>query len=108
MNLLNFNWTVQRIQLYKTAVFFYVYFIYFIYSVLLVYKLLDTSSGGQLKTKNGQKYIINHHRPNEGFYISKSHAILIAALIAIVMAAYAVLMYFLFASRYMQLKWLQL
>lgn len=60
--------------------------------------LTHSESGGQLKTKNGQKYIINH-RQNEGFYISKSHAILIAALIAIVMAAYAVLMYFLFASR---------
>lgn len=71
--------------------------------VYVCVKIVDTSmlgrSGGQLKSKNGQKYIINHHRPNDGFYISKSHAILIAALIAIVMAAYAVLMYFLFASR---------
>lgn len=56
--------------------------------------------GGQLKTFNGQKYTINNHqRQPDGFFISKSHAILIAALIAIVMTAYAVLMYFLFASR---------
>lgn len=57
------------------------------------------NEGGQLKTKNGQKYIINH-RQQDGFYISKLHAILIAALIVIVMAAYAILLYFLFSSSY--------
>lgn len=51
--------------------------------------------GGQLKSKNGQKYIINH-RP-EGFYISKSHAILLALLAVIVMAAVFLLTYFLLA-----------
>lgn len=78
------------------------HFFLFIF-IFYVVKIVDTSmigqSGGQLKSKNGQKYIINHRQNNDGFYISKSHAILIAALIAIVMAAYAVLMYFLFASR---------
>lgn len=63
----------------------------------LFYRTIDTL-GGQLKTKNGQKYIINQ-RIQDGFYVSKSHAILIAALIAIVMAAFAILIYFLVAQR---------
>ncbi|XP_031619853.1 aminopeptidase Ey isoform X2 [Contarinia nasturtii] len=57
------------------------------------------NEGGQLKTKNGQKYIINnHHHHRDGFYVTKRHAILIAALILIVMLAYTVLIYFLFAK----------
>lgn len=52
-------------------------------------------AGGQLKTKNGQKYIINHR--NDGFFVTKSHAIVLAALTLIVMAAIFLLTYFLLA-----------
>lgn len=60
--------------------------------------------GGQLKTKNGQKYIISDpyersSNSQNGFYISKRLAILIAALAIIVMLAYSILIYFLFAQR---------
>ena len=53
-------------------------------------------AGGQLKTKNGQKYIINHRI--DGIFISKTHAILLALLTLIVMAAVFLLTYFLLAQ----------
>lgn len=55
-------------------------------------------AGGQLKSKNGQKYIINHR--NDGFFITKKHIFLIAVLIAIVMAAVFLLTYYLLAHRW--------
>lgn len=58
---------------------------------------IHSNSGGQLKTKNGQKYIINHR--DDRVLIKKTHFILICVLIAIVMAALALLTYFVFAQR---------
>lgn len=53
--------------------------------------MISFRSGGQLKSKNGQKYIINHR--NDGFFITKKHIFLITLLIAIVMASVLLLMY---------------
>lgn len=58
---------------------------------------IHSNLGGQLKTKNGQKYIINHR--DDRVLIKKTHFILICVLIAIVMAALALLTYFVFAQR---------
>lgn len=67
---------------------------------MIVFFLLPSpaNAGGQLKSKNGQKYIINHR--NDGFFITKKHIILIALLIAIVMAAVFLLTYYLLAHRW--------
>lgn len=54
-------------------------------------------AGGQLKSKNGQKYIIKPR--DNGFYVTKSHVVLFTVLIAIVIAAVALLTYFLLAQR---------
>lgn len=56
---------------------------FFSYSIFF---FLFEISGGQLKTKNGQKYIVNDTR--DGIFVSKSCAILTAiiAVLAIIVA----------------------
>lgn len=54
-------------------------------------------AGGQLKSKNGRKYIIKPR--DNGFYVTKSHVVLFTVLTAIVIAAVALLTYFLLAQR---------
>ncbi|GAB0092441.1 Aminopeptidase [Sergentomyia squamirostris] len=58
---------------------------------------VDSDEGGQLKTKNGQKYVVNH-RP-QGYYVTKGCIALMACATILALLAVFLLTYFLVDSR---------
>lgn len=56
-------------------------------------------SGGQLKSKNGQKYVVNQYNSADGFYITKSCAFIYFVIFVIMMILTALLTYILIVPR---------
>lgn len=56
-------------------------------------------SGGQLKAKNGQKYVVNQYRTAEGFYVGRSCAFIYIIAFIVMMILTAVLTYLIFVPR---------
>jgi hypothetical protein len=55
--------------------------------------------GGQLKSKNGQKYVVNQFNRAEGFYVSRPCAIFYIAVVIIMALLAALLTYVLLVPR---------
>lgn len=55
--------------------------------------------GGQLKSKNGQKYVVNQYRDAEGFYVTRSCAFIYLVLFVIMMILTALLTYVILVPR---------
>lgn len=55
--------------------------------------------GGQLKSKNGQKYVVNQYRDAEGFYVTRSCAFIYLVLFIIMMILTALLTYVILVPR---------
>jgi hypothetical protein len=56
-------------------------------------------SGGQLKSKNGQKYVVNQYRTAEGFYVSRPCAFVYLILFLVMMLLSALVTYLIFVPR---------
>lgn len=67
-----------------------------------IIKLKCIFLGGQLKTKNGQKYVVNQYRSPEGYFISKPCGFLYILLLIIMMILTAIITYLLLSQRFIQ------